>query len=348
MVAVNRTDAEVSSDSYFSIRNLRKWFHSRGEGSFFSRMFEDPKYVKAVDDISFDIRNGEILGLAGQSGCGKSTLGELMLRLQDPTDGEIWWNGENIAETPQNELDQFRQECQVVFQDPYEAMNPRFTVSRTVTEPLTVHGIGTKDERDERVLNALRDAGLNPPRKYLDQLPSELSGGERQRVCIARALVLDPDFIVADEPVSMLDVSVRTGILHTFERLREERNLTMLYISHDLSTINYLCDRTMIMYLGNAVEIGPTEKVIHEPAHPYTEALLDAVPTPDPNDKSSGSMMGGDVDDPSDLPEGCRFHPHCRYSTEECLETEPPLDYVSLELADGRIRNAACYHPVNE
>jgi peptide/nickel transport system ATP-binding protein len=334
---------ERSDDALIRVDGLKKWFRSRQEGSILSRIFGEDKHLKAVDDVSFEIRKGELLGLAGQSGCGKSTLGELLLGLQVATDGDIYYEGEDVTEYDKSSLREYRRRAQVIFQDPYESLNPRYTVSRTITEPLIIHDIGTREEREARVRRALEDAGLTPPGKFLDQLPGELSGGQRQRVCIARALVLDPDFIVADEPVSMLDVSVRTGILNLFLDLQRERDLTMLYVSHDLSTINYLTDRTMIMYLGNIVEEGPTRQVIHDPAHPYTEGLLDSVPDPDPDRVRPGNQMGGDIPDPVDLPEGCRFHPKCSYATDECRGSEPPLE----ELNDGP-RRTACYHPVSE
>jgi peptide/nickel transport system ATP-binding protein len=341
------TAVEPGSENLFEVRNLRKHFVDRAEGGIVSKLFGETKYLKAVDDVSFDIREGELLGLAGQSGCGKSTLGELLTGLQNPTSGRIGFKGEDMTEFDKEQMKEFRLSCQVIFQDPYEAMNPRFSVARSVSEPLVIHGIGDREERDARAMEAIEDAGLRPAGEYLDKLPGELSGGERQRVCIARAMVLDPDFLVADEPVSMLDVSVRTGILQLFKRLQQERDLSMLYISHDLSTINYLTDRTMIMYLGNLVEQGPTEQVIHDPAHPYTEALLDSVPNPDPRETREQSRLEGDVPDPVDLPQGCRFRPKCDYATEECAEAEPDLEPVG-EAMDGRgARETACYHPVN-
>jgi len=344
---------DVSSTALlFEIEGLKKWYASRDSG-LLSSLFGDQKYLKAVDGVSFDIEKGEILGLAGQSGCGKSTLGELLVALQDPTGGAIRYKGEDITEYGKREMKQFRQECQVIFQDPYESLNPRFTVSRTVGEPLKIHDIGTREERQARVTEALADAGLRPPEKYLDKLPQELSGGERQRVYIARAIVLDPEFIVADEPVSMLDVSVRTGILHLFDELRETRDLTMLYISHDIATISYLTDRTMIMYLGNNVELGETRDVINDPAHPYTKTLIDAVPSPDPDEIRTGSKLRGEIPDPVDLPQGCRFAPSCEYATEECRETEPVLAHIDTYRNGDtphreRGQDVACYHPVEE
>jgi peptide/nickel transport system ATP-binding protein len=329
----------MTGDALFEVRDLRKEYRARQE-SLLKQLFGDQQSLKAVDGVDFDLSEGEFVGLAGQSGCGKSTLGELLVRLREPTDGAIRYRGDDVTEMSRSELTSFRQNCQIIFQNPFEALNPRFPVARLVSEPLSIHDIGDPEVQDARTAEALEDAGLAPPEDYLDRLPSELSGGERQRVAIAQALVLDPEFIVADEPVSMLDVSVRTGILHLFEELRETRDLSMLYISHDLSTISYLTDRTMIMYLGKLVENGPTEEVIHDPSHPYTESLLEAVPTPDPDTERAGTEIEDEPPDPVDIPSGCRFHPTCPYATEECRASDPPLD--EFESGDHR---AACYHP---
>lgn len=327
----------------FEVHGLSKWFASSGEGSFLSNLFSQGDHLKAVDNVDFTIGRGEILGLAGQSGCGKSTLGELLVRLQKPTDGQIRFDGADLSSITSGEMNAFRRQAQIIFQDPYEAMNPRFPVARIVSEPLKIHGVGNRETRITQTKETLEEVGLAPAEKYLDKLPGELSGGERQRVCIARAIILDPDFLVADEPVSMLDVSVRTGILHLFERLQEERELSILYISHDLSTINYLADRTMIMYLGKIVESGPTEQVIHEPSHPYTEALLESVPDPDPAATRSRGKLQGKVPSPTDIPSGCRFHPRCEYADEKCTEVEPPLE----RKGEGP-RQAACHYPLGE
>lgn len=334
----------MSTEPLFEVRELQKWYPVR-EGGLLN-FFDDQRYLRAVDGVSFDIERGEIIGVAGQSGCGKSTLGELLLRLQPATGGEIRFEGSDVLEFDSKRMKEFRRKCQIIFQDPYESLNPRFTVGQTVEEPLKIHNlISDPEERTDEVLRAIRDAGLKPPEKYLDNLPSELSGGERQRVSIARALVLDPDFLVADEPVSMLDVSVRTDILHLFEELQKKRDLTMLYISHDLSTINYLADRALIMYLGNVVELGTVDSVIHDPAHPYTEALLHHVPNADPDTRidrtKAGSKLDSEIPDPIDLPEGCRFHPRCQYSDDKCREKEPLLERKDDE------RKAACYYPVS-
>ena len=342
----------TSSKTILSVDDLRKWYPTRSNS--FLGLFGEKDYLKAVDDVSFRIKKGEIIGLAGQSGCGKSTLGELLVGLQNPSSGNIMFEGENVLEYNRKKMKEFRRKCQVIFQDPFESLNPRFPVARLVTEPLKIHGIGSRREREEKTRKALRDAGLKPPEKYLNRLPNELSGGERQRVSIARALVLEPSFLLADEPVSMLDVSVKTGVLQLFEELQEKRDMTILYISHDLSTINYLTDRTMIMYLGNIVEIGPTHKVIHKPTHPYTETLLDAVPSPDPSEKRTGTAIRGEIPDPVNLPQGCRFEPNCEYSTKECKKREPNLEPVSY-FVDGMDKEqsptdqeVACYHPVNQ
>ena len=327
----------------FEVRDLRKWFVSRESSSILANIVRGSKHLKAVDDVNVELAQGEIVGLAGQSGCGKSTLGELLVGLQQPTDGEILFDGEDVSRFGKSEMNQFRRRAQIIFQDPYESMNPRFPVARTVSEPLKIHGIGDRESRDARTMEILEEVGLRPAEKYLDQLPGELSGGERQRVCIARAMVLEPDFLVADEPVSMLDVSVRAGVLHLFERLQAERDLTILYISHDLSTINYLTDRTMIMYLGKIVENGPTEDVIHDPSHPYTEALLDSVPNSDPAEHRTRGEMKGDVPTPTDIPSGCRFHPRCEYATEHCERVEP-----TLERKGEGPREAACHYPIDE
>lgn len=335
--------ADPTSANLIEVRNLKKWFSSRQRASILSSLFGTPARLKAVDDVSLELARGEIVGLAGQSGCGKSTLGELLVGLQDPTDGHIYFRGKALETFDRDEFKAFRRRAQIIFQDPYDAMNPRFPVTRFVAEPLKIHGIGDRESRDARVAQTLVEAGLEPAENYLDKLPGELSGGERQRVCIARALVLDPDFLVADEPVSMLDVSVRTGILHLFRRLQAERDITILYISHDLSTINYLTDRTMIMYLGQIVEAGPTETVIHNPAHPYTEALLESVPDPDPDVTRDRAGMQGQVPSPTDVPPGCRFHPRCAYADETCRQREPPLDP-----SGDPARVVACHYPLDE
>ena len=337
---------KASTEPLFEVTGLKKHFPVREQGIIRS-LFRDRTSLKAVDDVSFTISDEEMVGLAGQSGCGKSTLGELMLGLQQPTEGEIRFNGEDITEFDKTEMKAFRNNCQVIFQDPYESLNPRYPIGRSVAEPLIIHGIGDPETRDALTMEILEDVGLRPPGQFIGKLPAELSGGERQRVCIARALVLDPDFVVADEPVSMLDVSIRIGILNLFKEIQKKRKFSMIYISHNLETIKYLTDRTMIMYLGNIVENAPTDELITDPAHPYTEALLAAVPHPDPERERQGSGLPGEVPDPVDLPAGCRFEPDCQYATQECLESEPELSHYHRDTAIGP-REAACYHPRTE
>lgn len=335
---------ETSESPLIEVRGLSKWYSTNQ--SLISEIFGKKEYLKAVDDVSFDIQRGEILGLAGQSGCGKSTLGELLVRLQEPTSGEIRYDGADVTNFGSSRLKQFRRNCQIIFQDPYESINPRFPVSRIVKEPLDIHSIGDRSERKERAIRALEDAGLKPAEKYLGAFPDELSGGERQRVSIARAIVLEPDFLVADEPVSMLDVSVRSGILKLFDEFREEKDMSIVYVSHDLSTINHLCDRTMIMYLGNVVELGDTRQVIHHSSHPYTKSLVNSVPDPNTYSIAEVGDVDGDVPDPIGLPQGCRYQPRCQYAEDKCAESEPELtERDDANVPEGT--QVACYYPVD-
>lgn len=296
----------------------------------------DTSHVKAVDGVDMAIASGETMGLVGESGCGKSTLGEVLIGLQDPTAGSIKFLGRELSEMSDEEKKRFRRNVQMIFQDPYESLNPRFSVERWIREPLNVHDI---DDQDERIYEALERAELTPPEAYVNRHPHELSGGERQRVSIARALVLEPKFIVADEPVSMLDVSVRASILNLLRRLVDDLDMGALYISHDLSLIRQMCDRTSVMYLGKVVERGPTEQLIKGPKHPYARALLDAVPVPDPSHSISKPKLEGEPPDPVDLPDGCNFRPRCPFAEEECFE-DPSLD--EFVTPDGHQR-AACW-----
>lgn len=283
-----------------------------------------PKPLRAVDGVSIEVNEGEIVGVAGESGCGKTTLGKLLLRLYEPTEGEIYFEGTPYSEMTAEDERAFRRRVQMIFQDPFESLNPRFTVQDTVREPLQINRIGdTYEERQDLVAQALEDAGLSPAQQYMDRFPRELSGGEQQRVAIARAMVVNPDFIVADEPVSMLDVSIRAGVLNLMKRLRDERDFTYLFISHDLALVRYMCDKTAIMYLGDIVEFGDTESVITDPQHPYTKALLDAVPVPDPRGGRNRARITGEIPSPEDPPPGCKFHPRCPHAHEYCAAHRP-------------------------
>ena len=302
--------------------------HFGGERSLWDIVFgADLSAVRAVDGVSLKIEEGDIVGIAGESGCGKTTLGKLLVKLYDPSDGECLFEGTPYSEISAQQEREFRQRVQMIFQDPYESLNPRFTVQDTVVEPLEIHQIGDSyEDRVDRASEALSDAGLEPADEYLDTFPRELSGGEQQRVAIARAMVIQPDFVVCDEPVSMLDVSIRAGVLNLMKELHEKYDLTYVFISHDLSLIRYMCDKTAIMYLGDIVEYGDTEDVIADPKHPYTQALLDAVPVPDPHGGRNRSRIEGQIPSPENSPSGCKFHPRCpEYIGDVCATTDPDM-----------------------
>ncbi|ELY96231.1 oligopeptide/dipeptide ABC transporter ATP-binding protein [Natrialba hulunbeirensis JCM 10989] len=296
-------------------------------------MGKEADYVHAVDGVSFELERGETLGLAGESGCGKTTTGMSLVKLHEPTDGRIEFRGMDLTESDDEELDEFRQNAQMIFQDPFESLNPRMTVYDTLAEPLRIHDI---ENETARIRRALEFAELQPPDHYFDQYPHELSGGQRQRVAIARALVLDPDFIVADEPVSMLDVSLRAGVLSLMERMTEEFNLSVVYISHDLSLLRHMCDRLAIMYMGEIVEKGATEDIIENPQHPYTRSLINAVPVPDPDVGRERVELAGEVGDAIDVPSGCRFHGRCSEYIGDICETDSPSLEQKAEFDDDR------------
>ena len=304
---------------------------------------ESDSAVRAVDDVTFGIEEGESFGLAGESGCGKTTLGKTIIRLLEPTAGSIYFDGEDVTNIDGSALKSYRREVQIIHQDPYQSINPRFRVYRWIREPLDIHGLGTEEERDARVYEVLEMAGLRPAEEYATEYPTELSGGERQRVGIARALALGPSFLLADEPASMLDVSIRASVLEVFQRLQRELNMTSLYISHDLSLLKHICDRIGIMYLGELVEVGPANEIINNPQHPYTQALVSSVPRIDPTIDRERIELVGKVPDPVDVPSGCRFNPRCpNLVPPEDIELDQPVwrnvanlrqDLLSDELA---------------
>ena len=280
--------------------------------------------VRALDGVSFDIGAGDAIAIVGESGCGKTTLGRLLLKLVEPTAGTVAFDGVALAGMSGEALKAFRRQAQLVFQNPFDALNPRFTIYRAVAEPLLNAGID-KAEHADRVATAFRRVHLPDLERYLDRYPHQLSGGQLQRVVLARALVLTPRFLVADEPVSMLDVSVRAGILSLMREIREEMGLTAVYISHDLALVRYLCERTVVMYLGTIVEDGPTLEIVRRPRHPYTRALVAAVPVPDADQSRAPLPINGSVPDARDPPSGCRFRDRCPHAFARCSEETPPL-----------------------
>ena len=313
-----------SKNSLVEIRDLKKYYPVR-MGLMRSLRTEERLFVKAVDGVSFNIQSGEIYGLAGESGCGKTTTGKLILRLFEPTGGKVTFKEQDVLALRKGEMKEFRRRAQIIYQDPYESLDPRMTIFDFVAEPLIVHKI---KDIENKVVDALERAELTPPREYFYRFPHELSGGQRQRVAIARAMILNPEFIVADEPVSMLDVSIRTSILNLMMRLRDELDISYLYITHDLATARHICDRIGIMYLGRIIEDANVDELVDEARHPYTQALIAAVPDPDPSVEKSKAMITGEVPNPIDLPSGCRFHPRCPRAMDICKKEDPELKVI--------------------
>jgi peptide/nickel transport system ATP-binding protein len=318
------------------LRGLQVHFPVRRTFSAWLRR-ETARLVRAVDGVDLDVKRGEIVALVGESGCGKTTTGRALVRLAPITGGNVLLEGNDVTEIHGKLLREYRRRVQIIFQDPYESLDPRRTVGEAVEEPLLVHGLGTRVEREAKVIRALEDAGLRPGSAFLRRYPHELSGGQRQRVAIACAMVLDPDVVVADEPVSMLDVSLRSGILRVMLGLREKRGVGILFITHDLSLAWLIADRIAVMYLGRIVEIGPAEELVRNPRHPYTRALLSVMPSPDPSHRRTRQILKGETPDASRVPPGCRFHTRCPLVFDRCRVEDPPL----IPVGDGHI--AACF-----
>ncbi len=314
---------DVTQGEYLlEIKNLKKYFPIKG--GVFSRTVAN---VKAVEDVSLNIKPGEVVGLVGESGSGKTTAGRTILRLIEPTEGEIIFNGTDIAKVSRSQMREYRKEMQIIFQDPFASLNPRMTVGDIIGEALDIHKLARGKAREERIVQLLERTGLSA--QHMRRYPHEFSGGQRQRIGIARALAVDPQFIVADEPVSALDVSIQAQVVNLLQDLKEELGLTLLFIAHDLGVVEYISDRVVVMYLGRVMEIAPAKELYRNPIHPYTEALLSAVPIPDPTVKRERTILQGDIPSPINPPSGCVFRTRCPIAIKECAEVVPPLEEIS-------------------
>ena len=325
----------MNKDTFFEVRGLKKYFEVGRPGLF----SPDPRLVHAVDGVDFQLRRSEVIALVGESGCGKSTLALMLMGLEDPTEGTIIFEGEDITHLNDYErkAKNLRQKIQMIFQDPYESLNPTQTIEEIVTEPLLVHNFsGSREEKDSRVQKAMEDAGLKPADVYLSRYPHELSGGQRQRVVIAAALVLEPEILLADEPVSMLDVSIRAEIINLLADLRISRQIAVIFITHDLGSVGFFADRVAVMYLGRIVESGTMLEVLEKTQHPYAKALLSVIPVPNPRLRHERIILKGETPNPIDLPTGCRFHPRCPVAIPACKVSDPPLGAIS------KTHQAAC------
>lgn len=312
----------MSKENFLEVHELKKYFEA-GRPSLFSR---NVRHVRAVDGVDFNLRRSEVIALVGESGCGKSTLALLLMGLEEPTGGTVTFEGRDITHLNDRQRKDLRRKIQMVFQDPYESLNPTQTIEEIVTEPLLVHGIAPdKAERGEKVKKALEDAGLKPAEIYLNRYPHELSGGQRQRVVIAAALVLEPEIILADEPVSMLDVSIRAEVINLLAELRITRRIAVIFITHDLGSVGFFADRVAVMYLGRIVEVGTMLEVLENPQHPYTRALISVIPVPNPRLRHERIILQGETPNPISVPSGCRFHPRCPVALEMCKASDPPM-----------------------
>ena len=325
----------MTTEDILRVHRVKKYFPVR-EG-FFS-FFGEKKFVQAVDDVSFSIPKGGSLCIVGESGCGKTTLARTILRLIEPTAGEVYFKGENIYEKSRIELQEYRLKMQLIFQNPFEVLDPRLKVVELVGEGLTIHNLGdSKEDIRNQVLEVLEDVRLTPAENFAERYTHELSGGQLQRVCIARSLILHLELVIADEPVSMLDARIRTEVMNLMEDLKKEHDLTYIFITHDLAQARYIGDQIIVMYLGRIAEMGPMEEVIQNPVHPYTKALVSNVPNPDPDLDSDRIFLPGETPTPVNLPEGCRFKSRCQEHGPQCKPEEPPL----IEVSPGHW--VACY-----
>ena len=316
---VHNTRTFAPNDGLVVVNNLEKRFPIKG-----GLLGREVASVKAIQGVSFNIKRGETLGLVGESGCGKSTLGRCILRLIEPTSGEVYFNGQNVLGMGAEELRKIRRKMQVIFQDPFASLNPRMTVGSIIAEPIKIHGLAKGPDVTKRVLKLLDLCGLRA--EAINRYPHEFSGGQRQRICIARALAVEPEFIVCDEPVSALDVSIQAQIINLLQDLQKELQLTYLFIAHDLKVVEHISNRVAVMYLGKIAEIAPAEELYRAPKHPYTRALFSAIPVPNPVGQRKRIILQGDVPSPISVPPGCTFHPRCPIAHEDCKAIVPPLE----------------------